>query len=124
VEEFGIGSLSKLRWIVGVLIALRIEDGEQWWGLPTVSRDGGGDRAAGGDRSREIGRERKGANARTCTREAREGTRGPEEAVPMLKQVLVPRRRVWQPQWSSGRSSATWRPHEQASTGSGRRQHS
>jgi hypothetical protein len=52
-----------------VLITFRIEDGERWWELPTGSRDGGGDRAAGGDRSREIGREKKGENARTGTRE-------------------------------------------------------
>jgi hypothetical protein len=30
VEENGIGLLGELRWIVGVLIALQIEDREQW----------------------------------------------------------------------------------------------
>jgi hypothetical protein len=59
----------------------------------------------------KIGREKKCANARMCTREAREGARGPEEAVPVLKQVLAPRRRAWQPRRSLGRSSATWRLH-------------
>jgi hypothetical protein len=29
VEEIGIGSHGELRWVVGVLIALRIEDGER-----------------------------------------------------------------------------------------------
>jgi hypothetical protein len=77
-----------------------------------VSRNGGGHRAAGGDRSRETGREKKGANARACTREAREGVRGPEEAVPVLKQVLAPRRRAWQPRRSSSRKRAAWPSEE------------
>jgi hypothetical protein len=81
------------------------------------SRDGGGDRAAGGDCSREIGREKKGANARTGTREARESARGPEEAVPVLKQVLAPRRRAWQPRRNSGRSNVTWRTRSKAAQG-------
>jgi hypothetical protein len=42
----------------------------------------------------------------------------------MRKQELASRRRAWQPRRSSGRSSATWRPHEQASTGSGGQRHS
>jgi hypothetical protein len=53
VEENGIGLLGELRWIVGVLIALRIEDGERWWELPTVSRDGGGGPMSNGDQGRE-----------------------------------------------------------------------
>jgi hypothetical protein len=59
VEEIGIGSFGELRWIVGVLFTLRIEDGERWWGLPTVSRSRGGGPVCGGDRSREkmVGKE-------------------------------------------------------------------
>jgi hypothetical protein len=78
-----------------------------------------------GDGRRSSGNwmEKKLATARVCARGDREGARGPEEAVPVLKQVLAPRRRAWQPWRSSGRSSATWRPHEQASTGSGGRRH-
>jgi hypothetical protein len=124
VEELAIALLSELQWLGGMLFVLRIGWGKWWWGLSTVSRDGGGDRAVEDDRSREIGREKKYANDRTCTKKAREGARGPEEAVLVLKQVLAPRRRTWQPRRSSGRSSATWRPHEQASTGSGVRRHS
>jgi hypothetical protein len=82
-----------------------------------VSRNGDGDRAAGGDRSREFGGEKKSADARTCTREAREGARDPEEAVPVLKQVLAPRRRAWQPRRSSGRSNVTWRTRSKAAQG-------
>jgi hypothetical protein len=48
-----------------------------------VSRNGGGDRAVGGgDRSREIGGEKKLATARVCARGAREDARGPEELYP------------------------------------------
>jgi hypothetical protein len=46
VEELAIGLLDELQWLVGMLFVLRIERGKQWWRLPTVSRDGGGDRAA------------------------------------------------------------------------------
>jgi hypothetical protein len=53
VEENGIGLLGELRWIVGVLIALRIEDEERWWELPTVSRGRGGCPVSNGDRGRE-----------------------------------------------------------------------
>jgi hypothetical protein len=107
-----IGSLSELRWIMGVLFVLRIEDGERWWGLPTVSRSRGGGPVGGGDRSRENWMEKKCANARACTRGAREGARGPEEDVPMHKQELAPRRR-------SARRNMTWRTQGRASTGSG-----
>jgi hypothetical protein len=123
VEEIGIGSLGELRWIVGVLFTLRIEDRERWWRLPMVSRGRGGGPVRGGDRSRENWMEKKRANAKACTRGAREGARGPEEDVSVCKQVLAPRRRAWQPRRSSGRSSATWRTHGQANTGSGERRH-
>jgi hypothetical protein len=121
VGETGIGSLSELRWIVGVLCVLRIEDGEQRWGLPTVSRSHREGPVSVGDRSRENGMEKKCANARTCTRGARGRARGPEEDVPMREQELAPRRRTWQPRRSSGRSNATWRTQGRASTGSGGR---
>jgi hypothetical protein len=53
VEETGIGSLDELQWVVGVLFVLRIEDGERWWGLLTVSRSCGGGPVSNGARSRE-----------------------------------------------------------------------
>jgi hypothetical protein len=53
VKEIGIGSLGELRWIMGVLIALRIKDGERWSELPTVSRGRGGCPVSNGDRGRE-----------------------------------------------------------------------
>jgi hypothetical protein len=34
--------LGELRWVAGVLFVLGIRDGEQWWRLSTVARDGGG----------------------------------------------------------------------------------
>jgi hypothetical protein len=68
VEEIGIGSLGELQWIVGVLFALRIEDGEQWWTLPTVSWGCGAGPVCGGDRSRENWMEKKCANAKACTK--------------------------------------------------------
>jgi hypothetical protein len=74
VEEIGIGLLGELRWIMGVMIALRIEDGERSWELPTVSRDGGGGPVSNGDRGRGNWMEGKCAKARTCTRGARGGT--------------------------------------------------
>jgi hypothetical protein len=63
------------------------------------------------------------AIARTCTGGTRGNARGLDEAVLMLKQVLEPWRRAWQPRRSSGKSSATWRPHGQASTRSGGQRH-
>jgi hypothetical protein len=95
VEEIGIGSLGELRWIVGVLIALRIENGERWWGLSTVSPSCGGGPVSNGGRSSGNWMEKKCANARACAKGAREGARGPEDAVPVLKQVLAPRWRPW-----------------------------
>jgi hypothetical protein len=124
MKENGIGSLGELRWIVGVLIALRIEDGERWWELPTVSRGRGGGPVSNGDRGRENWAERKCARARACVREAKGRARGPEEDVIGCKQELASRRRAWRLRWRSGRSSATWRTHRQASTGSKRRRHS
>jgi hypothetical protein len=61
------------------------------------------------------------AIARVHARGDREGAQGPEEMVPVLKQVLAPQRRAWQPRRSSGTSSVTWRTHGQASLGSGGR---
>jgi hypothetical protein len=81
VKENRIGSLGELRWIIRVLIALWIEDGERWWELPTVSRDGGGGPVSNGDRGRGNWMEGKCANARTCTRGARGSARGPEKEV-------------------------------------------
>jgi hypothetical protein len=123
VEKIRTGSHGELRWIVGVLIALRIEDGERWWRLPTVSRGCGGGPVSNGDRGRGNWMERKFANPRACAREAKGEARGPEEDVPVRKQGLAPRRRAWQPRRSSGRSSATWRTQGQSSTGSGGRRH-
>jgi hypothetical protein len=53
VEELAIALLSELQWLGGMLFVLRIGRGKWWWGLPMVSRDGGGDRAVEDDRSRE-----------------------------------------------------------------------
>jgi hypothetical protein len=86
-----------------------------------VSRGRGGGPVSGGDRNREKWLEKTCAAVKTWARGARENTRGPEEDMPVRKQVLAPRRRAWQPRRSSGRSSATWRKHGQASTGSGGR---
>jgi hypothetical protein len=108
VKENGIRSLGELQWIVGVLIALRIEDGNQWWELPTVSRDGGGGPVSNGGRVRGNWMEGKCANARTCSRGAREGARGPQEEVIGASRSWR-RRRAWQPRRSSGKSNATWR---------------
>jgi hypothetical protein len=102
---------------------LQIEDGEWWWRLPTVSRGRGGGPLSDGDRGRGNWMERKCANARACAREAKGDARGPEEDVPVRKQVLAPQRRAWQPRRSSSKSSATWRMQGQASTGSGGRRH-
>jgi hypothetical protein len=83
VDEIGIGSLGELQWIVGVLFVLRIEDGERWWRLPTVSRGRGGGLVRDGDRGRGNWMERKCANARACAREAKGDVWGPEEDVPI-----------------------------------------
>jgi hypothetical protein len=77
-----------------VLIALRIKDGKQWWELPTVSRDGGGGPVSNGDRVKGNWMEGKCANARTCSRGAREGARGPEEDRIGCEQELVSAARV------------------------------
>jgi hypothetical protein len=81
-----------------------------------VQRHGGGPVGNGG-RSSGIWMEKKLATARACARGAREGARGPEEAVPGLKLVLAPRRRAWQSWRSSGRSSATWRTQSKTTPG-------
>jgi hypothetical protein len=60
-----------------------------------------------GDRVRGNWMEGKCANARTCSRGAREGARGPEEEVIGASRSWR-RRRTWQPRRSSGKSNATW----------------
>jgi hypothetical protein len=107
-----------------LLIALWIEDGERWGELPTVSRGRGGGPVSNGDRGRENWAGRKCARARVCVREAKGRARGPEKGVIMCKQELASRRRAWRSRRRSGKSSATWRTHGQASTGSGGRRHS
>jgi hypothetical protein len=52
VEEIGIGLLSELRWVTGVLFVLWIGNGEQRWRLSTVSRSRGGGPVKCGGRSR------------------------------------------------------------------------
>jgi hypothetical protein len=123
VEELAIGLLSELQWLVGMLFMLRIGRGKQWWRLTMVSRGRGGGPLSGGDQNREKWLEKKCATIKMWARGARENARGPEEDVPMRKQVLAPGRRAWQPRRSSGRSSATWRTHGKASTGSGGQRH-
>jgi hypothetical protein len=82
VEELAIGLLSELQWLVGMLFALRIGRGKQLWRLTTVSRGRGGGLVSNGDRGSENWIEKKRANAKACTRGAREGARRPEEDVP------------------------------------------
>jgi hypothetical protein len=123
VDETGIGLLGELRWIVGVLFVLRIKDGERWWGLSTVSRDGGGDRAVGDDRSRRGQVSCACANARARVLEALGGAQDQEEDGLALKQELASQRRAWRSRRRSGRSNATWRTQGQASTGPGGRRH-
>jgi hypothetical protein len=123
VEELAIGLLSELQWLVGMLFVLRIERGKQWWRLPTVSRDDGGDRAAGDGRSRRGQVSCACANARARVLEALGGTRDPGEDSLARKQELASWRRAWRSRRRSGRSSVTWRAHGQASAGSGGRRH-
>jgi hypothetical protein len=73
-----------------------------------VSRDGGGGPVSNGDWVRGNWMEGKCANARMCSRGAREGARGPEEEVIGASRSWH-RRRAWQPRRSSGKSNATWR---------------
>jgi hypothetical protein len=79
VEELAIGLLSELQWFVGMLFVLQIGRGKQWWGLPTVSRDGGGDRAVGDDRNRRGQVSCACANARARVLEALGSTWDPAE---------------------------------------------
>jgi hypothetical protein len=123
VDETGIGLLGELRWIVGVLFMLQIKDGERWWGLLAVSRDGGGDRAVGDDRSRRGQVSCACANVRARVLEVLGGTQDPEEDSLTRKQELASRRRAWRSRRRSGRSNATWRRQGQAGTGPGGRRH-
>jgi hypothetical protein len=52
VEETGIGSLGELQWVTAMLLLHWIGDSGTAVGLLTVTRDGGGDRVTGDDRSR------------------------------------------------------------------------
>jgi hypothetical protein len=52
VEKNGIGSLDELRWVTAMLLVRWIGDWGAAVGLPTVTRDSGGDWVTGGDRSR------------------------------------------------------------------------
>jgi hypothetical protein len=84
-------------------------------GLPTVSKDGGGDRVTGDDRSRRDQVNCAGANARARVLEALGGARDPGEDSLVRKQELAPRRRAWRPRRSSGRNNATWSTQGRAS---------
>jgi hypothetical protein len=80
-----------------------------------VQRHGGGPVGNGG-RSSGIWMEKKLATARACARGAREGARGPEEAVPGLKAGAgTSAARV--ARWMTGRSSATWRTRSKTAPG-------
>jgi hypothetical protein len=102
---------------------LRIVYGERWWGLPTVSKDGGGDRAAGDDRSRRGQVSCACANTRAKVLEALGGAQEPGKDSLARKQELASRRCAWRSRRRLGRSNATWRARGRASTGSGGRRH-
>jgi hypothetical protein len=53
MEKTEIGFLGELRWVTAMLSVHWIGDWGAAVGLPTVTRDGGGDRLTGDDRSRE-----------------------------------------------------------------------
>jgi hypothetical protein len=79
VEELAIGLLSELQWFVGMLFVLRIGRGKQRWGLPTVRRDGGGNRAVGDYRNTRGQVSCACANARARVLEALGSARDPGE---------------------------------------------
>jgi hypothetical protein len=52
VEEMEIGFLCELLWVMAMLLMHWIGVWGSWWWLSTMTRDGGGGRVKGGDRSR------------------------------------------------------------------------
>jgi hypothetical protein len=121
VEKTEISLPDDLRWVTTMLLVHWIRDWGAAVGLPTVTRDGGGDRVTGDDRSRRDQVNCACANARARVLGALGGARDPEEDVPMRKQELVPWQHAWRSRQSSGRGNATWRTQGRASTGSGGR---
>jgi hypothetical protein len=122
VEKTDISLLGELWWVTAMLLVYWIGDWGAVVGLPTVTRDGGGDRVTGDDRSRRDQVNCACANTRARVLGALGGAQDPEEDVPMCKQELAPRRRAWRPRRSSDRGNATWRTQGRASTGLGGRQ--